>query len=114
MSDPIDPPDTDAPHRMVNGRRVLLTEAEIATRAAEEAAHAERPAPPRLIAKTTIYRRATDDELAMLEGFIGTQATPRQRLMWQDAEGGLVYVQDVLPLADALFGADRAVELLAA
>ena len=44
---------------------------EIAERAAEDAAWASRPAPPRLIAKTVIYRRATDGELAMLEGFIG-------------------------------------------
>ena len=105
--------ENEAPHRMLNGVKVLLTEAEIAERAAEEAAHAARPAPPRLIAKTAIYRRATDGELAMLEGFIATQATARQRLMWQDAEGGLVYLHDVQPLAEALFGVDRAGELLA-
>lgn len=104
--------ENEPPHRLVNGVKVLLTEAEIAERAAEEAAQAARPAPPRLIAKTVIYRRATDVELATLEGFIAQQATTRQRLMWQDAEGGLVYVHDVQPLAEALFGAQRAGELL--
>ncbi len=103
----------EPPHRMVNGVKVLLTEAEITERAAEDAAWASRPAPPRLIAKTVIYRRATDGELAMLEGFIAGSATTRQRLMWQDAEGGLVYVHDVQPLAETLFGAARAGELLA-
>ena len=72
------------------------------------------PAPvPRMIAKTTIYRRATDAEIAAFLGFLERVATPRQRLMWEDAEGGLVYVDDVIPLARSLFGADRAAEMLA-
>ena len=70
------------------------------------------PAPPRLIAKTTIYRRATDAELALLEATIA--ALPlRDRLLWQDAEGGTVYVADVEPFFVQAVGAPRAAALLA-
>lgn len=103
---------TDAPHKLVNGVAILLTQEEIAARAAEEAAVAARPRPSRLIAKTRIYRRATDDEIAALAAFLAS-ATPRQRLMWTDAEAGLVYVSDVQAVAVSLFGATRAAELLA-
>lgn len=58
-------------------------------------------------------QRATDAEIAQLDDFLSTAATVRQRRMWVDAEGGLVLVDDVLPLAEALFGAERAAELLA-
>jgi hypothetical protein len=69
--------------------------------------------PPREIAKTRIYRRATDAELAEFEAFLRHQATPRQRLMWEGATGGMVVVEEVRPLAEAIFGAARAAELLA-
>lgn len=69
--------------------------------------------PPATIAKTSIYRRATDAELAQFDTFLRHQATPRQRLMWDDAAGGMVLVDDVRPLAEAIFGAARAAELLA-
>lgn len=103
----------EVPSRLVNGVMVPLTQAEIAVRADEEAAWAVRVAPPRLIAKTAIYRRASDDEMGALDAFLRDTATPRQRLMWSDAEGGLVYVSDVLPIAEGLFGAERAATLLA-
>lgn len=68
--------------------------------------------PPRWIAKTAIYRRMTDAELVLLD-----EALPgiplRSRLMWQDAEGGLVSVAEVEPLFAAAVGAERAAELLA-
>ncbi len=70
------------------------------------------PAPPRTIAKTTIYRRASDAELTLLEATLA--ALPlRQRLLWQDAEGGTVYVHEVEPVFVAAVGAPRAAELLA-
>ena len=71
------------------------------------------PPPPRSIAKTTLYRRATDAEIQALVAFLQHQVTPRQRLMWEDAEGGLVLIEDVEPVAVHLFGAERAAELLA-
>jgi hypothetical protein len=71
------------------------------------------PAAPALIAKTAIYRRCTDEELELLEAFLAGSATPRQRLMWRDAEGGLVLLDDVTPLFVAAVGAERAAELLA-
>lgn len=68
--------------------------------------------PPRAIAKTTIYRRATDAELALLEATVA--ALPlRDRLLWQDAEGGTVYVADVEPFFVQAVGAPRAAALLA-
>jgi hypothetical protein len=70
------------------------------------------PLPPRTIGKTTIYRRATDAELALLEATLA--ALPlRDRLLWQDAEGGTVYVHEVEPFFVAAVGAPRAAELLA-
>lgn len=72
----------------------------------------EPAAPPRTIAKTTIYRRATDAELTLLEATLA--ALPlRQRLLWQDAEGGTVYVEDVEPFFVQAVGAARAAQLLA-
>lgn len=71
-----------------------------------------QPPPPRAIAKTTIYRRATDAELALLEATLA--ALPlRERLLWQDAEGGTVYLHEVEPVFLAAVGAPRAAELLA-
>lgn len=70
------------------------------------------PPPPRSIAKTTIYRRATDAELTLLEATLA--ALPlRQRLLWRDAESGTVYVHEVEPFFVAAVGAPRAAELLA-
>lgn len=75
------------------------------------------PAPPSPvraeIAKTAIYRRATDAEIETFLAFLTGGATARQRLMWEDAAGGVVLVDDVQPLAEALFGPARAAELLA-
>ena len=102
----------DAPHRMLNGVAIPLTQDEITARAAEESALAAKPAPSRLIAKTRIYRRATDQEMATLATALAGLSA-RQRLMWTDAEGGLVYVEDVQALAVQLFGAQRAAALLA-
>jgi len=102
----------DAPHRMLNGVAIPLTQDEITARAAEESALAAKPAPSRLIAKTTIYRRATDQEMATLAAWLTGTATTRQRLMWQDAESGQVYAADVQPVAEALFGRSRAAVLL--
>jgi hypothetical protein len=70
------------------------------------------PPPRRYIAKTTIYRRATDEELALLDATL--PALPlRTRLLWQDAEGGTVWVDEVEPLFAAVVGEARAAELLA-
>lgn len=99
--------------KLVDGVAVPLSAEDLAQRALDEAAFAEQAPPPRTIAKTAIYRRATDEELGIFEGFLATAATTRQRLMWQDAEGGLVLIDDVLPIAEALFGAERAADLLA-
>jgi hypothetical protein len=97
---------------MLNGVAVPLTDAEITARTADEAAIARAPR-DRLIAKTAIYRRATDAELLALETFLDTTASPRERLMWRDAENGLVWVSEVMPLAQGLFGEARTAALLA-
>lgn len=73
---------------------------------------APAPASPQ-IAKTAIYRRATDAEIGAFEAWLTGTATPRQRLMWQDAESGLVLVTDIMPIAAGLFGPERAAVLLA-
>ena len=70
------------------------------------------PAPMRSIAKTTIYRRATDQELALLEATLPTLPL-RDRMMWQDAVGGTVYVEEVMSFFVAAVGQTRANELLA-
>lgn len=70
------------------------------------------PAKKKEIAKTTIYRRATDQELELLNSTLPTLPL-RERLMWQDALGGTVYVDEVLPFFVAVVGAQRAAELLA-
>lgn len=70
-------------------------------------------APPRQIAKATIYRRATDAELTLLDATVA--ALPlRDRLLWQDAAGGRVLVEEVQPFFVQAFGTMRAAELLAA
>lgn len=77
---------------------------------------ATKPTPEateRLIAKAALYRRATDAELEALESTL-SNVPLRQRLMWQDAEGGLVRASEVMPLIVAAVGVDRANELLAA
>jgi hypothetical protein len=67
---------------------------------------------PRYIAKTRIYRRMTPTELATLDAAL--PALPLlDRLLWQDAAGGLVGVDEVLPMFAATVGAERAAELLA-
>lgn len=71
------------------------------------------PPPPRLIAKTRIYRRATDAEIDKALDFLDTHATRRMRLMWNDAENGQVLVSEVRPIFATLFGEARADELLA-
>jgi len=68
--------------------------------------------PPRLIAKTAIIRRATDEELATLAATLPTLPL-RDRMLWENAEGGLVRVVDVEPLFVATVGAERAAALLA-
>jgi len=98
-----------APLRILDGRVVPLSGEEIAGWDASVA----MPAPARYIAKTAIIRRATDAEVAAFEAWLADTATHRQRALWRDAAGGLVGVADVLPLAEALFGAERAAELLA-
>ncbi len=73
------------------------------------------PAPAltrRYIAKTTILRRASDAELEAFEAWLANTATPRQRALWRDAEGGLVAVEEVEPVAAGLFGAARAAEMV--
>jgi hypothetical protein len=73
----------------------------------------ETPPPqPRLIAKSVIIRRATDEELEILEATLPT-VSRRDRLLWENAEGGLVRVDDVEALFIATAGAERAAELLA-
>jgi hypothetical protein len=69
-------------------------------------------APPRLIAKSAIIRRATDAELETLEAVLPT-VSRRDRLLWENAEGGLVRVEDVEALFVATVGAERAAVLLA-
>jgi hypothetical protein len=73
------------------------------------------PVPPearRAIAKTAIYRRATDEELALLDATLPTLPL-RDRLLWQDAEGGTVWVDEVASMFAAVVGEARAAELLA-
>lgn len=73
------------------------------------------PAPEpskRYIAKTTIYRRATDAELEKIQVELAKQPL-RNRLLWQDAENGVVAVDDVLPFFSAHLPYERAVALLA-
>lgn len=73
------------------------------------------PAPDpdaRFLAKTAIYRRATDAELEALEATLPSLPL-RERLMWQDAEGGLVRVAEVRPVFAAVLGEERAEALLA-
>jgi hypothetical protein len=70
------------------------------------------PPQPRLIAKSLIIRRATDEELEILEATLPT-VSRRDRLLWENAEGGLVRVEDVEALFIATAGAERAAELLA-
>lgn len=85
---------------------IPLTEEEIA------ALQAAAPPPPRrTIAKTTIYRRATDAELTLLEATLAGLPL-RDRLLWQDAEGGTVFVDEVEPFFTAAVGAPRAAQLL--
>jgi hypothetical protein len=69
--------------------------------------------PPAYIAKTTILRRATDAEIDEFETWLIGAATARQRLMWQDAEGGLVEIAAVRPIITPMFGEARAAALLA-
>jgi hypothetical protein len=71
------------------------------------------PAALRMIAKTTIYRRATDAEIGTFEAWLDSGATPRQRLMWRDATNGMVFVEDAMLAITAMWGAARAAELLA-
>jgi hypothetical protein len=71
------------------------------------------PAPAPYIAKTAILRRATDAEIEEFETWLIGAATARQRLMWQDAEGGLVEIAAVRPIVTAMFGEARAAVLLA-
>lgn len=83
---------------------------------AELAALAEAPPParpPRSIAKSLLIRRATDQELDALLLWLRTEATPRQRALWDHAHGNEVLVEDIRPIAEALFGAKRAAEILA-
>jgi hypothetical protein len=54
----------------------------------------------------------TPAELATLAATLPTLPL-LDRLLWQDAAGGLVAVDDVLPLFVATVGAERAAELLA-
>lgn len=83
---------------------------------AELAALAETPPPPRpprSIAKSLLIRRATDQELDALLLWLRTNATPRQRALWDHAHGNEVMVAEIQPVAEALFGTKRAAELLA-
>jgi hypothetical protein len=64
------------------------------------------------LAKTTIYRRATDAELEALQAML-PKLSLRERLMWTDAEGGFVKVREVRPQMVAAFGEERADQLLA-
>lgn len=79
------------------------------------APQAAPPAPqplPRSIPKTTIYRRATDAELEILEATLPTVPL-RLRLLWQDARNNEVLVDDVQELFEAAVGVERAAVLLA-
>ena len=66
----------------------------------------------RYIAAATVYRRATNVEIDRLEAWLDHSAPPDQRTTWRDAAGGFMRVDEVLPLATTLFGAERAAELL--
>lgn len=70
------------------------------------------PPAPRHLAKTAIIRRATDAELELLTATLASLPL-RERLLWQDAEGGVVIVDEVRPLFVDAVGAARADELLA-
>lgn len=66
-------PPPEPPHRLVNGVKVLLTEAEIAERAAEEAAVAARPQPvPTVTARQLrLWLVGQGRSLAMVDAAIG-------------------------------------------
>lgn len=67
--------------------------------------------PPLL--KTTVYNRMTDEELETADAFIRTQATVRQRRMWDDAVELDRNDPNLVGALTFLFGAERAAELLA-
>lgn len=71
------------------------------------------PVIPRSLLKTSIYRRATDAELALFKTWKETMATIRQRFLWEDSVEIDPTDPDVIAVMTALFGALRAVELLA-
>ncbi len=76
------------------------------------APYALGPTSMRYIATATVYRRATNAEIDRLEAWLDNRATTDQRVAWRDAPGGLMRVDEVLPLATLLFGTVRAGELL--
>jgi hypothetical protein len=80
--------------------------------AIEMAPFAVGPTPVRYIATATVYRRATNAEIDRLEAWLDNNATPDQCAKWRDAAGGLMRVDEVLPLATRVFGVERAAELL--
>lgn len=71
------------------------------------------PPSPRWMSKVTIYRRMSNDELEAFDTFMRTQATVRQRRTWDDSQEVPADDPELVALATALFGAERAAELLA-
>jgi hypothetical protein len=71
------------------------------------------PPGPRPITKLALYERATDEELVVLDAFLTTQATVRQRLRWADAVEIDRNDPEVIAVTTGLFGAGRAAEILA-
>lgn len=71
------------------------------------------PALPRYRSKFFLYARMTDAELETLADFLANTATTRQRLQWTDALEIDCVDPQIVAFATALFGAPRAVEILA-
>lgn len=93
---PAPEPAPEPPHRLVNGVKVLLTEAEIAERAAEEAAQAARPRPvPAVISRRQML-------LALAAGGIITPAEALAAATVGTAPAAIDAVFARLPPSDAL------------
>lgn len=71
------------------------------------------PLPPPEISKNSLYARMTDAEMDTLDHWINNIATVRQRRRWDDATALVLSDPELVAVAEALYGSERAAELLA-